>query len=145
MSNSSKLKERVQEVLVNVSERNSDYQKLKASRYYGREHRETSCKVDTGIKILPGQELWRSCVSLPLYWWKLFLLLLMPRRAYLLQIVATSGNRSYNDHRSRLSTERVRAGITQHQSFVSRCWILFNKIEKAGKAGSTLLKLASCR
>ena len=121
-----------------------DYQKLKASRYY-EEHRETLQKVDTGIKIFA----WIGAiggVALSPFTGGSSLALTYASTAYL---AADSAYSAATGHTmitgDRLSTEeRVWAGIDAASVVLSAgAGSYLTKLRKAGKAGSTLLKLAS--
>lgn len=121
-----------------------DYQKLKASRYY-EEHRETLQKVDTGIKIFA----WIGAiggVALSPFTGGSSLALTYASTAYL---TIDSGYSAATGHTmitgDRLSTEeRVWAGIDAASVVLSAgAGSYLTKLRKAGKAGSTLLKLAS--
>ena len=121
-----------------------DYQKLKASRYY-EEHRETLQKVDTGIKIFA----WIGAiggVALSPFTGGSSLALTYASTAYL---TIDSGYSAVTGHTmitgDRLSTEeRVWAGIDAASVVLSAgAGSYLTKLRKAGKAGSTLLKLAS--
>lgn len=121
-----------------------DYQKLKASRYY-EEHRETLQKVDTGIKIFA----WIGAiggVALSPFTGGSSLALTYASTAYL---AADSAYSAATGHTmitgDRLSTEeRVWAGIDAASVVLSAgAGSYLAKLRKAGKAGSTLLKLAS--
>lgn len=121
-----------------------DYQKLKASRYY-EEHRETLQKVDTGIKIFA----WIGAiggVALSPFTGGSSLALTYASTAYL---TIDSGYSAVTGHTmitgDRLSTEeRVWAGIDAASVVLSAgAGSYLTKLRKAGKVGSTLLKLAS--
>lgn len=121
-----------------------DYQKLKASRYY-EEHRETLQKVDTGIKILAWAGAIGGVVLSP-FTGGSSLALTYASTAYL---TIDSGYSAVTGHTmitgDRLSTEeRVWAGIDAASVVLSAgAGSYLMKLRKAGKAGSTLLKLAS--
>ena len=121
-----------------------DYQKLKASRYY-EEHRETLQKVDTGIKILAWVGAVGGVVLSP-FTGGSSLALTYASTAYL---TIDSGYSAVTGHTmitgDRLSTEeRVWAGIDAASVVLSAgAGSYLTKLRKAGKAGSTLLKLAS--
>lgn len=121
-----------------------DYQKLKASRYY-EEHRETLQKVDTGIKILAWVGAVGGVVLSP-FTGGSSLALTYASTAYL---TIDSGYSAVTGHTmitgDRLSTEeRVWAGIDAASVVLSAgAGSYLMKLRKAGKAGSTLLKLAS--
>lgn len=121
-----------------------DYQKLKASRFH-EEHRETLQKVDTGIKIFA----WIGAiggVALSPFTGGSSLALTYASTAYL---TIDSGYSAATGHTmitgDRLSTEeRVWAGIDAASVVLSAgAGSYLTKLRKAGKAGSTLLKLAS--
>lgn len=121
-----------------------DYQKLKASRFH-EEHRETLQKVDTGIKIFA----WIGAiggVALSPFTGGSSLALTYASTAYL---TIDSGYSAVTGHTmitgDRLSTEeRVWAGIDAASVVLSAgAGSYLTKLRKAGKAGSTLLKLAS--
>lgn len=121
-----------------------DYQKLKASRFH-EEHRETLQKVDTGIKIFA----WIGAiggVALSPFTGGSSLSLTYASTAYL---TIDSGYSAVTGHTmitgDRLSTEeRVWAGIDAASVVLSAgAGSYLTKLRKAGKAGSTLLKLAS--
>lgn len=121
-----------------------DYQKLKASRFH-EEHRETLQKVDTGIKIFA----WIGAiggVALSPFTGGSSLALTYASTAYL---TADSAYSAATGHTmitgDRLSTEeRVWAGIDAASVVLSAgAGSYLTKLRKAGKAGSTLLKLAS--
>lgn len=121
-----------------------DYQKLKASRYY-EEHRETLQKVDTGIKILAWVAAVGGVVLSP-FTGGGSLVLTSASTAYL---ATDSAYSAFTGHTmitgDRLSTEeRVWAGIDAASVVLSAgAGSYLMKLRKAGKAGSTLLKLAS--
>ena len=121
-----------------------DYQKLKASRYY-EEHRETLQKVDTGIKILAWVAAVGGVVLSP-FTGGGSLVLTSASTAYL---ATDSAYSAFTGHTmitgDRLSTEeRVWAGIDAASVVLSAgAGSYLTKLRKAGKAGSTLLKLAS--
>lgn len=121
-----------------------DYQKLKASRYH-EEHRETLQKVDTGIKILAWAGAIGGVVLSP-FTGGSSLALTYASTAYL---TIDSGYSAVTGHTmitgDRLSTEeRVWAGIDAASVVLSAgAGSYLTKLRKAGKAGSTLLKLAS--
>ena len=121
-----------------------DYQKLKASRYY-EEHRETLQKVDTGIKILAWVAAVGGVVLSP-FTGGGSLVLTSASMAYL---ATDSAYSAFTGHTmitgDRLSTEeRVWAGIDAASVVLSAgAGSYLMKLRKAGKAGSTLLKLAS--
>ena len=121
-----------------------DYQKLKASRYY-EEYRETLQKVDTGIKILAWVAAVGGVVLSP-FTGGGSLVLTSASTAYL---ATDSAYSAFTGHTmitgDRLSTEeRVWAGIDAASVVLSAgAGSYLMKLRKAGKAGSTLLKLAS--
>lgn len=121
-----------------------DYQKLKASRFQ-EEHRETLQKVDNGIKIFA----WIGSVGgviLSPFTGGSSLALTYASTAYL---TIDSGYSAVTGHTmitgDRLSTEeRVWAGIDATSVVLSAgAGSYLTKLRKAGKTGSTLLKLAS--
>ena len=121
-----------------------DYQKLKASRYY-EEHRETLQKVDTGIKILAWVGAVGGVVLSP-FTGGSSLALTYASTAYLATDSAYSAVTGHTMITGdRLSTEeRVWAGIDAASVVLSAgAGSYLTKLRKAGKAGSTLLKLAS--